>query len=45
MKDKNIQILSLPYKGEEVSILIILPHKEFGIKKLELELKSNPLNK
>lgn len=44
MEDKNIQILELPYKGEEVSMLIILPHKEFGIKKLELELKSNPLN-
>lgn len=40
MADGRVQVLQLPYKGKETSMLVILPGTETGIKKLESELNN-----
>mgnify|MGYP001029060656 CR=1 FL=1 len=44
MEGDGIQVLQMPYKGKEMSLLIMLPGQETGIKKLEEGLSINRLN-
>ena len=40
---ENLQVLEMPYTGEDLSMLVILPSKEYGIKNLEKELRNSTL--
>jgi serpin B len=39
-EDEDLQVLSLPYKGNEISFYAVLPKKDFGIDELEQKLDS-----
>jgi serpin B len=43
-EDANVQALELPYKGNEVSMLVILPRNIEGIKEIENSLSADKLN-
>ncbi|XP_076316018.1 intracellular coagulation inhibitor 2-like [Tachypleus tridentatus] len=45
--DSNLrcQVLELPYKGDRISMVIILPEKGYGLKKVESLLTSDSLNR
>ena len=45
MENNNIQVLEMPYKGKDLSMLVFLPRKKYGINKLEQELNSNGIKK
>jgi serpin B len=37
--DQNVQVLEMPYKGKEISMVMLLPNKGYGIRELEQDLK------
>ena len=39
----GVQVVELPYKGGDVSMIILLPSEKFGLKKLEKQLTSSKL--
>jgi serpin B len=39
-EDEDLQVLCLPYKGNEISFYAVLPKKDFGIDELEQKLDS-----
>ncbi|XP_054713382.1 intracellular coagulation inhibitor 2-like [Uloborus diversus] len=41
MEEDSFKALELPYKGKEVAMMILLPHKVDGLKKLESKLSSS----
>jgi len=43
-EDEKIQALELPYKGDELSMLVLLPRETGGIKELENTLTTESLN-
>ncbi|XP_013790947.1 leukocyte elastase inhibitor-like [Limulus polyphemus] len=45
--DNNLKykVLELPYKGDRISMVIILPEKEYGLKNVESSLTSDSLNR
>ena len=43
-EDKSIQILELPYKGNDLSMVIFLPEQRDGISQLEKKLTFNNIN-
>ncbi len=43
-EDENLQILELPYVGENISMLILLPKETFGLEKLESNLSVENLD-
>ncbi|CAN5548618.1 serpin family protein [soil metagenome] len=44
MEDDNFQALSLPYKGEAVSLIAFLPRTKDGLSKLEEQFKADMVN-
>ncbi len=42
--DLDSDLLELPYKGEDLSLVIILPRKRYGLENLKLALNSEKLN-
>jgi serpin B len=44
-KEKDLQVLELPYKGQDLSMLILLPDKIDGITKLEKEISYKNLKR
>ena len=43
--DANLQVIELPYKGDELSMLVILPRDTEGIKDIESTLSAENLNR
>lgn len=43
--DKNLAILALPYKGDDLQFIIILPHDKLGLSKVESSLSLIELQK
>uniref|UniRef100_A0A0C9S0J4 TSA: Tityus bahiensis Tbah00168 mRNA sequence n=1 Tax=Tityus bahiensis TaxID=50343 RepID=A0A0C9S0J4_TITBA len=43
--DKGFQVLELPYKGEEISMLILLPDRRDGLQQLENGIDANELQR
>ena len=44
-EDKKMQAIELPYKGDELSMLVLLPRETEGIKELENTLTAESLNR
>jgi serpin B len=43
-EDPNLQAVELPYKGDEASMLVLLPHDVNGLNKIESALSAEHLN-
>ena len=43
-KDRNLQALELAYKGDEISMLVLLPNKKEGLAQVESTLSADSLN-
>jgi len=44
-KDNLAKVVEIPYEGKEISMMIILPHERYGMKKLESKLNDELYNK
>ena len=43
-QELDVQVVSLPYKGETVSMILLVPNERFGLKTLESKLSPEKLN-